>query len=125
MVDHEATSNVSERNNSRSDDMDVMDSLQIVQMMNDEDRIIVPALGKALPVIAQAVDVIVEQFGKGGRLIYVGAGTSGRLAALDALECPPTFGTPPEQVAFLIAGGSEAFLAPLEGAEDDEEAGAN
>jgi N-acetylmuramic acid 6-phosphate etherase len=124
MGERHSKSEVSEQRNDRSSDMDAMNSLEILQLMNDEDHAIMPALKKALPDIAQAVDIIVDRFRKGGRLIYVGAGTSGRLAAIDALECPPTFGTSPEQVSFLLAGGPEAFLAPIEGAEDDEEAAA-
>ncbi|GBG10144.1 N-acetylmuramic acid 6-phosphate etherase [Paenibacillus sp. MY03] len=124
MGERHSKSEVSEQINDRSSDMDAMNSLEILQLMNDEDHAIMPALKKALPDIAQAVDIIVDRFRIGGRLIYVGAGTSGRLAAIDALECPPTFGTSPEQVSFLLAGGPEAFLAPIEGAEDDEEAAA-
>jgi N-acetylmuramic acid 6-phosphate etherase len=92
--------------------------------MNAEDRLVPEAVGRALPQIATAVSRIATALRGGGRLLYVGAGTSGRLAAVDAAECPPTFGTPPDQVEAVIAGGPLALTRATEGAEDDEEAGA-
>jgi N-acetylmuramic acid 6-phosphate etherase len=93
--------------------------------MNAEDRHVPEAVEKVLPQIAEAVDRIVDAFKAGGRLIYFGAGTSGRLGVLDASECPPTFGVPPEMVVGLIAGGDHALRHPVEGAEDNVEAGRN
>lgn len=115
---------VSEERNPRSLGIDAMSALDIVRLMNDEDRRVPEAVGKVLPQIAQAVDAIVTAFGKGGRLIYIGAGTSGRLGVLDASECPPTFGVPYDMVVGLMAGGSEALFKAKEGAEDDVAAGA-
>jgi N-acetylmuramic acid 6-phosphate etherase len=115
---------VSEERNPRSLSIDAMSSLEIVQLMNDEDRRVAEAVGKTLPQIARAVDAIVAAFGKGGRLIYIGAGTSGRLGVLDASECPPTFGVPYDMVVGLMAGGPEALFKAKEGAEDDVAAGA-
>jgi N-acetylmuramic acid 6-phosphate etherase len=100
--------------------IDTMDSESIVRLMNEEEAVVIQAVKEAIPDIAKAVDLIVQQFKKGGRLIYLGAGTSGRLGMLDASECPPTFGVPPEKVQFVLAGGSEAFLKGIEDAEDDE-----
>ena len=115
---------VSEERNPRSLGVDAMSSLDIVRLMNDEDHRVPEAVGKVLPEVAQAVDAIVAAFGKGGRLIYVGAGTSGRLGVLDASECPPTFGVPYDMVLGLMAGGREALFKAKEGAEDDVAAGA-
>ena len=115
---------VSEERNPRSLGIDAMPSLEIVRLMNDEDRRVPEAVGKTQPQIAQAVDAIVASFGKGGRLIYIGAGTSGRLGVLDAAECPPTFGVPYDMVIGLMAGGPEALFKAKEGAEDDVAAGA-
>ena len=95
-----------------------MSSLQIVRLMNREDRKVAVAVGKQLPSIARAVDAIVHSLQSGGRLIYVGAGSSGRLGILDAAECAPTFGTPRNMVQGLIAGGRRAFATAVEGAED-------
>jgi len=96
-----------------------MSSREIVDLMNREDRRVPPAVARELPAIARAVDGIVARMQAGGRLIYVGAGTSGRLGVLDASECPPTFGTSPELVRALIAGGHRAITQPVEGAEDN------
>ena len=93
-------------------------------MLHREDQRAVDAVGPELPYIVQAVEIVVEAFRNGGRLFYVGAGTSGRLGVLDAAECPPTFGTEPEQVQGLIAGGQAAMFRSQEGAEDHESAGA-
>lgn len=98
--------------------IDELTSLQIVQLMNREDALVAEAVGREAQAIAAAVDRIVERLQIGGRLIYVGAGTSGRLAVLDAAECPPTFNTHPEQVVGIIAGGEAALTRASEGAED-------
>lgn len=116
---------VSEERNPRSMGIDLMSSADIVSLINAEDRLVPEAVGKTLPEIAQAIDAIVAAFRAGGRLIYIGAGTSGRLGVLDASECPPTFGTPPDMVIGLIAGGPGALLRASEGAEDKVEAGAS
>jgi len=96
-----------------------MTAREIVALMNREDRKVAIAVGKEIPAIARAVDAIVAGIRKGGRLIYVGAGSSGRMAVLDAAECQPTFGTPPKLVQALIAGGPRAITQAVEGAEDD------
>ncbi len=108
----------SELRNPASKNLDRLSALQIVRLMNREDRKVAEAVGDALPSIARAVDAIVKAIGAGGRLIYVGAGSSGRIAVLDAAECPPTFGTSPKLVQALIAGGSKAVTGAVEGAED-------
>jgi N-acetylmuramic acid 6-phosphate etherase len=95
-----------------------MTAIQIVRLMSREDRKVPTAVARELPAIAQAVEAIVQRIENGGRLIYVGAGSSGRIATLDASECPPTFGTPPELVQALIAGGTRAMTQAVEGAED-------
>ncbi|MBE3577220.1 MAG: N-acetylmuramic acid 6-phosphate etherase [Limnochordales bacterium] len=106
-------------------DLDTLPTLEILRRINDEDKTVALAVEKELPQIAEAVDKIVAALEQGGRLFYVGAGTSGRLGALDAAELPPTFGTDPELVQAIIAGGAGAFALAAEGAEDDEEAGRN
>lgn len=108
--------------NPRSSELDTMTSLQIVQLMNDEDAAVPAAVRAALPAIAEAIDAIAARLKRGGRLVYVGAGTSGRLAVLDAVECVPTFSVPSTLVVALIAGGEGALTASIEGAEDDAEA---
>lgn len=95
-----------------------MSAMQLVRLMNREDRRVASAVGRALPAIARAVAAIVKAIRSGGRLIYVGAGSSGRMAVLDAAECPPTFGTSPKLVQALIAGGRPAVTGAVEGAED-------
>jgi N-acetylmuramic acid 6-phosphate etherase len=115
---------VSEGRNPRTTDIDLMSSLEIVSAMNDEDRSVPEAVAKTLPEVARAVDAIVGAFNGGGRLVYIGAGTSGRLGVLDASECPPTYGVPPTMVVGLIAGGPHALTNAVEGAEDDADAGA-
>ena len=92
--------------------------MQIVRLMNREDRKVAPAVGRELPAIARAVDGIVNRMSRGGRLLYIGSGTSGRLGVLDASECPPTFGVSPKLVRGLIAGGKRAVTEAVEGAED-------
>ncbi|WP_055048124.1 N-acetylmuramic acid 6-phosphate etherase [Devosia sp. A16] len=115
---------VSEERNPRTMGIDLMATPEIVATINAEDRLVPEAVGKTLPQVAQAVEAIVAAFGKGGRLVYIGAGTSGRLGVLDASECPPTFGVPPTMVVGLIAGGLGALVSAVEGAEDNAEAGA-
>ncbi len=108
----------SELRNPASKNLDRLSALQIVRLMNREDRKVAVAVGRSLSSIARAVDAIVKAIGGGGRLIYVGAGSSGRIAVLDAAECPPTFGTSPDVVQALIAGGRKAVTGAVEGAED-------
>jgi N-acetylmuramic acid 6-phosphate etherase len=110
---------VTEQRNLKSTNIDQMSTIEIVSMMNDEDKTVAQSVEKVLPQIAAAIDVIHNALQAGGRLIYVGAGTSGRLGVLDAAECPPTFCTPPELVQGLIAGGERAMFKAVEGAEDD------
>jgi N-acetylmuramic acid 6-phosphate etherase len=107
-----------EGRNRATEDLDTMSTLEMVTVMNREDTKIPRAIQRALPQIAKAVDVIAHAFANGGRLIYVGTGTSGRIGALDASECPPTFGTSPEMVQFLIAGGENALVRATEASED-------
>jgi N-acetylmuramic acid 6-phosphate etherase len=108
----------SEHRNAASKNFDRMTTRQIVRLMNREDKKVAAAVGRQLPAIARAVDAIVDGIRNGGRLIYVGAGSSGRMAVLDAAECPPTFGTSPKLVQALIAGGRPAVTGAVEGAED-------
>lgn len=115
---------ISERRNPRSTDIDLMSSAEIVACMNAEDRGVPEAVAVEAAAIASAVDRIVAAFEAGGRLVYIGAGTSGRLGVLDASECPPTFSVPPGMVVGLIAGGDHALRSSIEAAEDDEGAGA-
>jgi N-acetylmuramic acid 6-phosphate etherase len=107
-----------EHRNAASKNLDRMTAQQIVRLMNGEDRKVAAAVSRELPAIARAVDAIVNGICNGGRLIYVGAGSSGRMAVLDAAECPPTFGTSPKVVQALIAGGRRAVTGAVEGAED-------
>ena len=111
---------ITEQRNPNSMHVDSLSALEIVQLMNDEDKQVPLAIEKCLPQIAQAVECIVAAFQQGGRLIYIGAGTSGRLGVLDASECPPTFGVSPEIVKGIIAGGERALRHPIEGAEDSK-----
>jgi N-acetylmuramic acid 6-phosphate etherase len=108
----------SEQRNTASRNLDRMTTQQIVRLMNREDKKVAAAVGRQLPAIARAVDAIVDGIRNGGRLMYVGAGSSGRMAVLDAAECPPTFGTAPKLVQALIAGGRPAVTGAIEGAED-------
>jgi N-acetylmuramic acid 6-phosphate etherase len=112
-----------ERPNPGSRDLDVLRSVEIARLMNREDVRAVRAVGRAAPAIARAVELIVAALGARGRLIFVGAGTSGRLGVLEAAECPPTFGTPPALVQAIMAGGRASVFRSREGAEDDEAAG--
>ena len=117
------TGMTTERRNPRTMQLDTMSELEIVTAMNDEDARVPLAIAKKLPEIAQAARWAVEAFEQGGRLFYMGAGTSGRLGVLDAAECPPTFGVDPSMVVGLIAGGEKAFIKAVEGAEDSRELG--
>lgn len=112
---------ITEQRNPNSMYVDSLSALEIVQLMNEEDKQVPLAIEKCLPQIAQAVECIVSAFQQGGRLVYIGAGTSGRLGVLDASECPPTFGVSPEMVKGIIAGGERALRHPIEGAEDSKE----
>lgn len=111
---------ITEQRNPNSIHVDSLSALEIVQLMNEEDKQVPLAIEKCLPQIAQAVECIVAAFQQGGRLVYIGAGTSGRLGVLDASECPPTFGVSPEMVKGIIAGGERALRHPIEGAEDSK-----
>ena len=112
---------ITEQRNPNSMYVDSLSALEIVQLMNEEDKQVPLAIEKCLPQIAQAVECIVSAFQQGGRLVYIGAGTSGRLGVLDASECPPTVGVSPEMVKGIIAGGERALRHPIEGAEDSKE----
>jgi N-acetylmuramic acid 6-phosphate etherase len=118
-MDHLTT----EQNNPESVSIDKMDPIQIAMLMNREDLKVVAAVERVLPDIARAIEMVTERVQAGGRLIYIGAGTSGRLGVLDASECPPTFNTPPALVVGLIAGGHRALTNAIEGAEDNRQAG--
>ena len=109
--------------NDRTREIDLMSTRDAVGLLHDEDRVVADAVGRELDPIARAVDLVVEMMNNGGGLIYVGAGTSGRLGILDASEMPPTFGVPPTLVRGIIAGGRDAVFASIEGAEDDAMAG--
>jgi N-acetylmuramic acid 6-phosphate etherase len=113
-----------ERPNPRSRALDRLSPVAIARLMNRADREAVKAVGRTAPAIGRAVTAIVERLGRGGRLIFVGAGTSGRLGVIEAAECPPTFNTRPGQVQALMAGGRRAVFRSVEGAEDDARAGA-
>ncbi len=108
-----------EQRNERSLKIDLLSVYSILQTINSEDKLVAIAVERELPYIAAAAELVVESFRKDGRLIYVGAGTSGRLAVVDASECPPTFGTDPGMVTAVIAGGREAVFQSQEGAEDN------
>lgn len=115
------TSMITENRNPASADIDSLPTLDMLRVINREDQTVALAVEKTLPQVAQVVDAVAQAFRLGGRLVYMGAGTSGRLGILDASECPPTFGTPAEQVVGLIAGGHKAILKAVENAEDNRE----
>lgn len=115
------TSMITESRNLASADIDSLPTLDMLRVINREDQTVALAVEKTLPQVAQVVDAVAQAFRLGGRLIYMGAGTSGRLGILDASECPPTFGTLAEQVVGLIAGGHKAILKAVENAEDNRE----
>lgn len=114
---------ITEYRNENTKNIDLLNSFEIVKKINEEDKIVALAVENELDNIAKAIDIIAKQFLQGGRLIYFGAGTSGRLGILDASECPPTFSVPHEMVQGIMAGGDKAFKTPVEGAEDNFEAG--
>ena len=113
-----------EQRNPHSMEIDACSTFEILKIINEEDKLVPLAVEQELPFIEAAVELIVKAFKNGGRLLYFGAGTSGRLGMVDASECPPTYGTPPEMVQGFIAGGKEAMFVSQEGAEDHEENGA-
>ena len=112
-----------EEPNPKSKEIDRLDTADILRVINEEDKTVANVVEKALPAITQAVDAIVQRLRSDGRLIYIGAGTSGRLGLLDAVECVPTFSTPPELVQGILAGGEAAFIRSVENVEDISEAG--
>ncbi len=114
---------LTEERNPLTTEIDTLSTFEMLALINAEDQKVALAVRDELPRIAAAVDAITARMQRGGRLIYIGAGTSGRLGVLDASECPPTFGTPPELVVGLIAGGPAALTEAIEGAEDDHEGG--
>lgn len=114
---------ITEQRNPNSMQLDSLSAQELVALINREDQQVALAIEKCLPQIASAVEKIVAAFERGGRLVYVGAGTSGRLGVLDASECPPTYGVKPEMVVGLIAGGDHALRHPIEGAEDNVQQG--
>lgn len=116
---------ITEGSNAASAEIDRVSTLEMCRIINDEDKTVPLAVERVLPDIAAAIDVIHAQVSGGGRLIYLGAGTSGRLGILDASECPPTYGVKPGLVVGLIAGGEYAIQHAVEGAEDSREGGVN
>lgn len=116
---------VTESRNPASEGIDKKSTEEILRIINSEDNRVPKAVANEIPYIAQAVEVLVDTFKQSGRLFYIGAGTSGRLGVLDAAECPPTFGTDPEMIQGIVAGGYEALVRAQEGCEDSEEAGMN
>ncbi len=112
-----------EQNNPNTKNIDTLSSIEILECINNEDALVIPAVKNEIEHIAQAVELVVNAFRNGGRLFYVGAGTSGRLGVVDASECPPTFGVDPEMVQGIIAGGDKAMFKAQEGAEDSFENG--
>ncbi len=114
---------VTESRNENTVSIDSVSTVEMLKMINAEDKKVAYAVEKELESIAEAVDIIHDRLSKGGRLIYIGAGTSGRLGVVDASECPPTFGTDPELVQGLIAGGTDAIFRSIEGAEDSKDGG--
>ncbi|UCH84479.1 MAG: N-acetylmuramic acid 6-phosphate etherase [Candidatus Latescibacterota bacterium] len=120
----ELKSLTTERRNPRTREIDLAPAAGILELMNAEDRRVADVVREAIPDVARAVDLVTESFKAGGRLVYVGAGTSGRLGVLDAAECPPTFGVQPHMVLGVIAGGRDTVFLSREGVEDDEEAAA-
>jgi N-acetylmuramic acid 6-phosphate etherase len=113
----------SEGRNPKTMNLDTLNTLDLLKVINDEDKIVAEAVSEALDEIAQGVEAIVQAFKQGGRLIYIGAGTSGRLGVLDAVECRPTFSVADNMVIGLIAGGERALTHAVEGAEDDKQQG--
>lgn len=123
-MDHlDLTNLVTESRNENTFNIDKVSSLEMVKLMNSEDKLVPIAIEKELPKIADSIDIIADRLEKGGRLLYLGAGTSGRLGILDASECPPTYGVSEELIQGIIAGGHEAIFRAKEGAEDSKELG--
>lgn len=118
-MDNPSNLPITERPNPRTHDLDKMSTLEMLQVINHEDAHVAKAVQSCLPAIAEAIDRIAERMRRGGRLIYIGAGTSGRLGVLDASECPPTFNVEPDRIMGIIAGGERALRYSVEGAEDD------
>ncbi|SFM14132.1 N-acetylmuramic acid 6-phosphate etherase [Salibacterium qingdaonense] len=114
-----AAARTTEERNNKTMNLDEMSTHGILQIMNQEDESVTKSVNKEIDHIEEVVSMVIDAFTRGGRLIYIGAGTSGRLGILDAVECPPTFGTEPEKVQGLIAGGQDAMMKAVEGAEDD------
>ena len=123
MSEHFLDPRLTERRNPNTRDIDVASSIALVDLIAREDAGVPGAVSLARESVSQAIDLVEGAFRSGGRLLYIGAGTSGRLGVLDAAECPPTFGTPPEMVVGIIAGGARALVKAVEGAEDDVNAG--
>ena len=123
MSEHFLDPRLTERRNPNTRDIDVASAIELVDLIAGEDAGVPAAVSAERESIARAVDLVEDAFRRAGRLLYVGAGTSGRLGVLDAAECPPTFGTPPEMVVGIIAGGARALIKAVEGAEDDVNAG--
>jgi N-acetylmuramic acid 6-phosphate etherase len=121
---HDIAGLATEQRNPHSMEIDASSTSEILKIINEEDKLVPLAVEQELPFIEAAVELIVKAFKNGGRLFYFGAGTSGRLGVVDASECPPTYGTPPEMIQGFIAGGKEAMFVSQEGAEDHEENGA-
>lgn len=119
----ELDSLATEQQNSCSQHIDSLSTIAMLHIINDEDHKVAAAVKEIIPAIARAVDVIADRLRRGGRLLYIGAGTSGRLGILDAVECPPTYSTAPEQVQGVIAGGYDAVFRAKEGAEDSPDLG--
>ncbi len=124
MMKIDLTTLVTESRNVASENIDMLSTIDMLKVINQEDQKVALAVETIIPEIAKVVDLIAEAFQSGGRLIYTGAGTSGRLGILDASECPPTYGSDPDLVIGLIAGGHKAILKAVENAEDNEELGA-
>lgn len=120
----EISSLSTEKKNPVSENIDIASTIEILSIINNQDKLVALAVEREIPNISKAVDLITETFRAGGRLFYLGSGTSGRLGVVDASECPPTFGTPPDMVQGIIAGGKEAMFIAQEGAEDKPENGA-
>ena len=123
MSEHFLDPRLTERRNPNTRDIDVASPIELVDLIATEDAGVAGSVMGAREAIARAIELVEDGFRRGGRLLYVGAGTSGRLGVLDAAECPPTFGTPPEMVVGIIAGGARALIKAVEGAEDDVNAG--
>ncbi|HQE93767.1 MAG TPA: N-acetylmuramic acid 6-phosphate etherase [Anaerolineae bacterium] len=124
MSNQQISAHITESRHPATQDIDTVSTLEMVRLINAEDAKVAAAVKAELPAVAEAIDRIVARMRDGGRLIYIGAGTSGRLGVLDASECPPTFSAAPGQVIGLIAGGDAALTTAVEGAEDNPEAGA-